>query len=110
MNMQRLTTDQPAMWMQVIEQCPRHDFYHLPQYHALAEDSGEGKAFLFHYAEGPYSIALPLIFRSLDGLPGIPSNGIHWRGATSLYGYAAPPASPGGIPHSGVSTCQPSWD
>jgi Acetyltransferase (GNAT) domain len=106
MNMQRLTTDQPAMWMQVIEQCPCHDFYHLPQYHALAEDSGEGKAFLFHFAEGPYSIALPLLFRSLDGLPGIPSNGIHWQDATSVYGYAGPIASQADIPDSVVRNFQ----
>lgn len=110
MNMQRLTTDQPGMWMQVIEQCPRHDFYHLPQYHALAEDSGEGKAFLFHYAEGPYSIALPLILRSLDGLPGIPSDGIHWRDATSVYGYAGPIASQADIPDSVVRNFQASLE
>jgi len=110
MKMQRLTTDQPAMWMQVVEQCLRHDFYHLPQYHALAEDLGEGKAFLFHFAEGPYSIALPLLFRSLDGLPGIPSNGIHWQDVTSVYGYAGPIASHADIPDSVVRNFQASLE
>src|SRR5258708_23351242 len=108
MNMQRLTTDQPAMWMQVIEQCPRHDFYHLPQYHALAEDSGEGKAFLFHFADGPYSIALPLLLRSLEGLPGIAYDGIRCQDATSAQGYAVPLASQADIPDSVLPNFHPS--
>src|ERR1700731_282386 len=106
MNMQRLTIDQPTMWMQVVEQYPRHDFYHLPQYHALAEDSGEGKAFLFHYVEGPYSIALPLLLRSLEGLPGIACDGIPWQDATSVQGYAGPLASQADIPDSVVRNFQ----
>lgn len=98
MTMQIWTTGQPEAWTQVIEQCSRHDFYHLPQYHAIAEDAREGKAFLFHYAEGAYTIALPLLLRSLDGLPGVPSDGVDWQDATSVYGYAGPIASHSDIP------------
>ncbi len=108
MRMQVLTTAQSAEWMRVLGQCPCHDFYHLPQYHALAEDSGEGEALLFHHAEGVYSIALPLLIRSLDGLPGIQPNGTRWQDATSVYGYAGPIASHSNIPESVVQNFQAS--
>ncbi len=62
----------------------RHDFYHLPGYHSLAERRGEGAARLFVHKEGGYSVALPLLLRPLDG-------GL--QDATSVYGYAGPAAS-----------------
>jgi hypothetical protein len=101
MTMQVLTTDQPGAWLHIVEQCPRHDFYHLPMYHALAEDLGEGKAYLFHYAEGEYSIALPLLLRSL------PSEA-EWQDATSVYGYPGPIASHADIPQAVVQNFQAS--
>src|SRR5579871_5145735 len=85
------TTAQPADWTRAFENCS-HDFYHLPQYHALAERSGEGRALLFHYTDGEYSIALTLLIRSLDNIAGVhPSR--DWQDATSVYGYAGPVAS-----------------
>lgn len=108
MALQVLTTGEVAEWMQVIEQCPRHDFYHLPLYHALAEEFGGGKAVLFLYVEGKYSIALPLLLRSLDGLPGIRPD--HWQDATSVYGYAGPIASHVDIPDAVVQNFQASLE
>jgi CelD/BcsL family acetyltransferase involved in cellulose biosynthesis len=96
MNMNVFTTAQSSEWMKALEKC-RHDFYHGPEYHAVAERSGEGKALLFHYAEGEYSIALPLLIRSLDGIPGV-QPGRDWQDATSVYGYAGPVASHAAVP------------
>jgi len=96
MKMNVFTTAQSAEWMEALKKCS-HDFYHGPQYHAVAERSGEGKALLFHYSEGEYSIALPLLIRSLDGIPGV-RPGTHWRDATSVYGYAGPVASHAAVP------------
>ncbi|MBZ5603497.1 MAG: GNAT family N-acetyltransferase [Acidobacteriia bacterium] len=96
MKFEVLTTAQTAEWMQAIEPCA-HDFYHLPQYHAVAERSGEGTALLFHFLEDGYSMALPLLIRTLDDVPGI-AKGAGWRDATSVYGYAGPVASHAEIP------------
>lgn len=108
MRMQILTTGRPEEWTQVVQQCPHHDFYHLPQYHALAEESGEGKAFLFHYVEGAYSIALPLLLRSIDGLPSSRPASAPWQDATSVYGYAGPIASQLDIPEPVIQNFQSS--
>jgi hypothetical protein len=93
MRIQVLTPDQSPAWMQVLEKSTHYDFYHLPQYHALAEASGEGTARLFHYKEGRYSIALPLLVRSLDAVPGLTGDRAGLGDATSVYGYAGPIAS-----------------
>lgn len=91
MTMQVLETDQSVEWTEAVERCPRHDFYHLPNYHAMAEDAHEGKGVLFYYREGAYSIALPLLIRSINTLS-------NWQDATSVYGYAGPIASHEEIP------------
>src|SRR5262249_11451934 len=87
--MKVLTLNESAEWMRVLDRCAAYDFYHLPQYHALAEDSGEGTAHLFVFTEGACMIALPLLLRDVDG---------QWRDATSVYGYAGPVCSHGDIP------------
>ena len=103
--MQVLTTHQRLAWTTALEQCARHDFYHLPEYHSLAEEFGEGKAFLFHHVEGDYSIALPLLLRSLAGLPGAEAG---WHDVTSVYGYAGPISSHQQIPETVVCNFQQS--
>ncbi|MBI1831326.1 MAG: GNAT family N-acetyltransferase [Planctomycetes bacterium] len=85
--MEVLTTKESASWMNVLHECGRYDFYHLPRYHALAEQAGEGMAHLFVHREAGHTIALPLLIRSLAGLPGAQAN---WNDATSVYGYAGP--------------------
>jgi len=92
-----LTTQEPDRWIQVLEHCAPYDFYHLPQYHALAEETGEGDAHLFVYGEGECTIALPLLLRSLDEEI-LQSVGALWRDATSVYGYAGPVCSHREVP------------
>jgi hypothetical protein len=96
MKMNAFTTAQSTEWTTALGKCS-HDFYHLPQYHAVAEASGEGKALLFDYSEGEYSIALPLLIRSLNDIPGI-RPGRNRLDATSVYGYAGPVASHATLP------------
>jgi hypothetical protein len=104
MSMQILTTAQPLEWMKVVERCP-YDFYHLPQYHAVAEKCGEGAALLFQYTEADCSIALPLMIRSLRSVPGIRS-GAHHKDATSVYGYPGPITSSADVPSGMVRNFQ----
>ncbi len=84
------TSDREA-WMAALRRSFQHDVYHLPEYHALAEERGEGAARLFAYTEGEYSIALPLLLRPLQGIAGIEADG--WKDATSVYGYPGPVSS-----------------
>jgi hypothetical protein len=88
-----LTTAQSSAWLDVLDHCSAYDFYHLPGYHALAEQQGEGTAQLFVWSEGGCTIALPLLLRSLENLPGVNGLGADWSDATSVYGYAGPVAS-----------------
>jgi hypothetical protein len=88
-----LRVEQQAQWEDVIGRSFQHDFYHTPSYHALAERNGEGTSHLFVYTEAPYGIALPLLLRPLEGIPGLETAGAGWQDATSVYGYAGPVAS-----------------
>src|SRR5258708_3951215 len=101
-----LRTSQAVAWAEAVERCLYYDFYHLPQYHKLAEDFGEGNALLFHHVEGEYSIALPLLLRSLEGLPGAHGDLAHLIDATSVYGYPGPIASHDDIPEEVVRNFQ----
>lgn len=98
--MQILNTRQHEEWTGVLGRTGQHDFYHLPAYHRLAEDRGEGTAHLFAYRDGDCTIALPLLLRPVEE-----SGGGAWSDATSVYGYAGPLASPG-VPESIVRDFQ----
>ena len=88
-----IRTANDADWMNVLAQSVQHDFYHLPGYHRLAENRGEGTAFLFTYREGRYLIALPLLLRPVDE-----EDPAGRQDATSVYGYCGPIASHERIP------------
>jgi Acetyltransferase (GNAT) domain len=105
-NLIELTTGQSEQWSHAIEQCAPYDFYHLPQYHALAEDAGEGSARLLVYTEGNHVIALPLLLRSLDEVVAGAAIGTGWMDATSVYGYPGPIATAGPIPDAVVANFQ----
>src|SRR5438046_1750408 len=90
---QVIGTDSPEQWLEVLERSFAYDIYHLPAYHALAEERGEGTAQLFVYTEGCHTIALPLLLRPLDGVPGLEEVAAGMQDATSVYGYAGPVAS-----------------
>jgi len=72
----------------VLAQVAQHDFYHLAEYHRLAEERGEGTAHLFAYHDGAYTIPLPLLLRPVQV-----SGGETWSDAPSVYGDAGPVAS-----------------
>ncbi len=105
-NVDVLTTAEPDGWLQALGQCAHYDFYHLPQYHALAESAGEGAAHLLLYSEGECTIALPLLLRSLDDLPCGNPGETGWRDATSVYGYPGPVCSCREIPASVIRNFQ----
>ena len=87
-SMRILGTNDTAEWLAVLGRSRQHDFHHLPQYHRVAEQRGEGVAQLFVYCEDGCTIALPLLLRPVD--PAQPGG---WQDATSVYGYGGPVAS-----------------
>jgi carbamoyl-phosphate synthase large subunit len=92
---QILRTRDAAEWNAVLSKTRQHDFHHLPQYHRMAEQFGEGTARFFVYSENGYTIALPLLLRPVD-----PNEPDGWQDATSVYGYAGPVASDDSLPDS----------
>lgn len=89
---QTIGTDAASEWLRLIREVS-HDFYHLPQYHQLAEERGEGNAVLFAYAEDGDRILLPLLLRPIDAVEGLEAAGAGLMDATSVYGYPGPLAS-----------------
>lgn len=59
----------------------KHDFHHLSAYHRLAQDFGEGDAFLAVYGTEQKFLAWPYLKRAIRG---------EYSDATSVYGYACP--------------------
>jgi len=98
---QILGTRDAAEWNVVLSKTRQHDFHHLPQYHRMAEQLGQGTARFFVYLENGYTIALPLLLRPVD-----PNEPDGWQDATSVYGYAGPVASDDSLPDSFVQTFQ----
>ena len=96
-----LQSAQEREWNGVLAQMAQHDFYHLVGYHRLAEERGEGSAYLFAYHDGAYTIALPLLLRPVEA-----SGGEAWSDATSVHGYAGPLGSHAGMPASVVRAFQ----
>jgi hypothetical protein len=98
MTVEVLATSDIEQWRQVMQRCVPHDVFHRPECHVLAEEHGEGVARLFCYSEGEFTIALPLLLRSLDDLPFAKLHERSWRDATSVYGYPGPVGSHPEIP------------
>jgi hypothetical protein len=95
-----LSSENEEAWQAVVEEAVQCDFYHLPAYHRLAEERGEGKARLFVYREGDHLVALPLLLRPIGELPWhVPGQEV-WLDATCVYGYAGPISSGSEIPES----------
>lgn len=101
-----LRTTDKAEWLRLLRRTAAYDVYHGPCYHRNAELNGEGIAYLLHYRDGPYSILLPLLLRSLDGIDGAQDVAAGWYDATSVYGYAGPVASHHSVPSSVRSAFQ----
>jgi hypothetical protein len=77
-------------WHKVLSQFQGFDFYHLPEYHLLAEEEGEGKGILLVYREGPRIVAWPFLLRPVESIVGLESIGQGLQDATSVYGYPGP--------------------
>ncbi len=98
MGLQTLRAEDSDRWMTVLKQSFQHDFHHLPHYHRVAEQHGEGAAHLFVYREEHYMIALPLLLRSVEQT--------RCLDATSVYGYCGPIASHEETPEAVVGNFQ----
>jgi hypothetical protein len=103
MELRILTTNDAGAWTGVLERCGHYDFYHLPKYHALAEQMGEGTARLFVASADGHTLALPFLTRSLEAMPGAERD---WTDATSVYGYAGPVQSQAAIPQTLIAEFQ----
>jgi hypothetical protein len=104
--MRETRTAQEQRWIDVLKLSWRHDFYHLPRYHSLAEQAGEGTAHLFVHEEGGQMIALPLLLRSLDKIPALADEARGWSDATSVYGYPGPISSQPEMPRRVIENFQ----
>lgn len=77
-------------WHEVLNQADGFDFYHLPEYHLVAEERGEGTGVLFFYREASQMIAWPFLLRPLKAVAGLEVVGRELQDATSVYGYPGP--------------------
>ncbi len=100
-----LTSNDPE-WVSVMSSVSNNDFYHLAEYHRLAEKQGEGKAELYVYQQDDYVIALPLMLREI-ALESDTDVARVWD-ATSVYGYAGPIASDSQLPSEVINDFQKS--
>jgi Acetyltransferase (GNAT) domain len=103
-NVQILKARDAAEWMRTLDRCASYDFYHLPQYHALAEEADGIGAYLFCGSEAEHVIALPLVLRSLESETGFEMS--QWTDATSVYGYVGPVSSDTNIPETVIADFQ----
>jgi len=81
-----------AEWQKVLTQVGAYDFYHLPEYHTLHKHRGDGDGFLIVYQEDNKIIALPLLIRGINSIPGLDAF-TNYHDATSVYGYPGPIAN-----------------
>jgi len=82
-------------WRQVLDRVGDFDFYHLPEYHWIAEENGEGKGVLFVYKEANHIVAWPFLLRPVEKVAGLEQIGSGFQDATSVYGYPGPISTPG---------------
>lgn len=80
-------------WSHALRTAGASDFYHEAWYHALAEDRGEGRAELIVASHRGHTMALPLLFRTIDRERTSAFGPL--EDATSSYGYPGP-VGPGG--------------
>ena len=104
--MDMFTVHEQQQWMAALQRSCLHDWFHLPFFHALAEERGEGEARLFVFEHGNYLIALPLLLRPLHSVPGLEAAGRDWKDASSVYGYPGPFASHPIIPEAVIREFQ----
>ncbi len=80
-----ISVQEKKKWMEALHLCELFDTYHLPEYHVLAEQNGEGKPHLFFFQCGSYFAALPILLNNIRDLEGLEK--YTYLDATSVYGY-----------------------
>jgi hypothetical protein len=103
-----ISCDSKDDWLRAVSVSVYHDFYHLPFYHAIARGMGQGEPLLFVYEHEGYTIALPLLIRSIASPAAQDSALRGWHDATSVYGYVGPIASHSDMPSAVVADFQTS--
>ena len=78
-------------WRDVLRDCTRHDVYHTPEYHTVAESQQGGRARLFVMRRGGQVCALPFLIQEVRGLPWL--RDVTCSDGTSVYGYGGPVCS-----------------
>lgn len=68
-------------WCELLDEIGNYDFYHTYDYHLTAKLNNE-KPFLLKYSNNEVVIALPLVFRAIEGTM--------YNDASSVYGYPGP--------------------
>ena len=77
--------DERASWDGALARCGEYDSYHLPGYHAVADNRGEGEPLLFFFEHKRGCAALPILIRSVSQVAGL--DRCRHRDAVSAYGY-----------------------
>jgi hypothetical protein len=88
--MEIVLASEMSKWDSILEETSGYDFYHLAEYHALAEANGEGRAVLFVYREQGMVAAWPFLLRDLNTVEGLEAQGDGYCDCTSVYGYPGP--------------------
>jgi len=83
-----LGTDEADRWRETLQRCTDYDVYHLPEYHRLVEEQEGSQAVLFVYESQSAIVAMPILLREIEGLPGL--DALEYRDVTSVYGYPGP--------------------
>lgn len=86
-----VSVNQPGTWNRVLARCQPFDSYHLPGYHLVAREHGEGEPYLFVFEDQDRCAAFPLLVNAVAQVDGL--NDSAYSDATSVYGYPGPVSS-----------------
>jgi hypothetical protein len=75
-----------SAWMKSLQLCGDYDIYHLPQYHQMADEMGEGQPYLFFFKSNNAFAALPFLLRPVANVEGLEES--RHNDISSVYGYS----------------------
>lgn len=84
-HVQLISAENKKAWMKALSRCGGFDTYHLPEYHLLAQEQGEGDPYLFFFHDQGEYVALPFLIRNISKIEGLQDS--LYMDATSVYGY-----------------------
>jgi len=82
---QLISVQEEKSWMKALKRCGGFDTYHLPGFHKVAEDQGEGKPYLFFFEYRGGCASFPFLLRKVRQVLSIKEFDLF--DATSVYGY-----------------------